>query len=262
MYKSEIIKNELIITDHYRISLKLPVDRFNVQPGQFVMLKADNRIDPLLPRPFSVFYANENIIEIIYKVVGKTTRILSDLKKGDYVNILGPLGNGFKLLLKTDNRKPVLVGGGHGIAPLLFLCSKLTQAKACDYKIPKQKIIVLIGARDRELILCKDEFEKLGAMVQIATDNGSYGHKGLVTELLENELVKNKNMVVYACGPNKMLKRVSEIAEKHKVRAQVSLENIMGCGIGACLSCVCKDKYGKHKLVCSDGPVFDSRTLF
>jgi len=256
--KLEILKNKLVIPDHYRIKLKTPNKNFNVKPGQFVMLKVDNNLDPLLPRPFSICYTDDNCFEIIYKVVGKTTKILSGLKIGQSVNILGPLGNGFKIDKKI--KKHILIGGGYGIAPLLFLTYELKKLK--------KEIIVLIGAKNKKAILCNDDFKKLAAIVKVATDDGSFGYNGFVTDLLKRELKEKVSCSIYGCGPNYMLKEISKIIDKHqflnpklKILTQISLENIVGCGIGVCLSCVCKGKDGKYKLTCIDGPVFDCKDI-
>lgn len=252
-FKSEIIKNELQVAEqYYRIRLKVSAN-FKSEPGQFVMLKIDNRFDPLLPRPFSISYAGEKYMEIIYKVVGRTTRILSNLKKGGKINILGPLGKGF--IINEKINKHILIAGGYGVAPLLFLAYK--------FKKLKKDVIILIGAKNKNLLVCKNEFKKLG-IVKVATDNGSYGYKGFVTDLLKNEIINysdKSTFDVYACGPTAMLKRVIDIVSKQKIPAQVSLENIMGCGIGVCLSCVCKSRDGSYKLTCTDGPVFSSEDI-
>ena len=185
------------------------------------------------------------------------TKLLCELKTGDNVNILGPLGRGFKIDKKT--KKHILIAGGHGVAPILLL--------AYNLKKLKKEIIVLIGAKNKDLILCKNEFKELGAVVKISTEDGSSEHKGFVTDLLKKKGSESffSTSSVYVCGPMPMLKEVSGIVRKHKISAQLSLEGIMGCGIGVCLSCVCKSRKTEgsdfYKLTCSDGPVFSSEDI-
>jgi dihydroorotate dehydrogenase electron transfer subunit len=180
---------------------------------------------------------------------------LSRRKPGDILDIIGPLGNGFSL----KKGRAIIVAGGVGVAPLVFLAEKLISLRA---KSSELRAEVLIGAKTKNHILCEKEFKDLGLNVTIATDDGSRGFKGRVTEALDYLLrAKSRELpTIYACGPAPMLKAVSAIAKKHKIPAQLSLEAHMACGIGACLGCVVKTTQG-FKRVCKEGPVFGSQEL-
>jgi dihydroorotate dehydrogenase electron transfer subunit len=180
--------------------------------------------------------------------VGKGTYYLSKRKKGEKINCIGPLGKGFHL----PKSKIIIIAGGVGIAPLIYLIEK------CKMKNVKCKIIAFLGAKTKDEILCAKKLKNLGAEIHIATEDGSLGYKGLVSTLLKDKLssvVCRLSSVVYACGPKGMLKEVALLSEKHQIPCQVSFEQFMGCGIGICNSCVIRTKQG-YKRVCKDGPVF------
>ncbi|MBM3254338.1 MAG: dihydroorotate dehydrogenase electron transfer subunit [Candidatus Omnitrophica bacterium] len=257
--KSRIISNHHIKNSYYELSISSDyIPRF-AKPGQFVHIKCSDNNTPLLRRPFSIHSVSKekNTFKILYEVLGKGTGFLSKKKAGDFLDIIGPLGNGFDFQTTDDRRQTtVLVAGGMGTAPLLFLAEKLVHNSQFTVH---RKPLVLIGAKTKNLILCKDEFKKLGCDVKIATEDGSLGFKGKVTDLLKEVLstVNCQLSTVYACGPYPMLKEVSKIAKKHRINCQVSLEEIIACGVGACLGCAVSTK-GGFKLVCKDGPVFNS----
>jgi len=220
-----------------------------VYPGQFLSIRLSDKLEPLLRRPFSVHRVNGPAIEIFYQVVGFGSRILSGKKAGEFVDIIGPLGNGFNLPPVNNGFEPILVAGGMGVAPLLFAAEKL---KAC-------RALVFIGAKTKNQLLCQKEFSDLGCRVKIATDDGSQGFKGKVTDLVRHFLSKAvcHLPVIYACGPRPMLKAVSSLARELEVPAEISLEEHMACGIGACLGCVVNTREG-FKRVCKEGPVFNA----
>ncbi|MFH1339190.1 MAG: dihydroorotate dehydrogenase electron transfer subunit, partial [Candidatus Omnitrophota bacterium] len=215
-------------------------------------------------------------IEILYKVVGKGTKILSEKKPGEYLDILGPLGNGFNLSAIRYPLSAILVGGGMGVAPLLFLAQRIIESyplSAIRYPL------VLIGANTKKEILSQKEFAKLGCSVKISTDDGSAGFKGKVTDLLKKILVARRmshvagaklkkpvtcdlgrETIIYACGPEPMLKEVSLISRQCNVPSQISLEEYMACGLGVCLGCMVNTHRG-FQTVCREGPVFDSRII-
>ena len=230
-------------------------------PGQFVMLGLSDPSAFILRRPFSIHrlikdHGETTGIEILYKVVGNVTRLFSNCQKGDRIDVLGPLGKGFSLP-ETLGRPLFLVGGGIGVAPMLFLAEFLLEKKTD----PKDCLIFL-GGRSSEDILLGDEFKHLGMDAQVATDDGSLGQKGFVTDALETEIQKNPPAIIYACGPPGMLKRVSEISEKYAAPCQVSMETIMACGMGACMGCATSHKTEDRYLhMCLDGPVFDPAVL-
>lgn len=220
-----------------------------IKPGQFVSLFCNDG-GHLLPRPISICEVNqeEGMIRLVYRVVGKGTKEFSLLKAGENMDIMGPLGNGFMNIedVREDSRS-ILVGGGVGIPPLLELAKKL----------PGEKHIIL-GYRDNGLFLALD-FKKYGN-VYIATEDGSVGSKGNVMDAIREQNITGN--MIYSCGPKPMLNAVKEFANKNNIKAQLSLEERMACGVGACLACVCEtptvDNHSNvnNKRVCKDGPVF------
>ncbi|MGA7826170.1 MAG: dihydroorotate dehydrogenase electron transfer subunit [Geobacteraceae bacterium] len=266
-FKSMVVNNHEVSPGYHRIRLTAPQEILTARPGQFVMVRVAEGIDPLLRRPFGIFdvgtFSSEYpdapqqyYLDILYKVVGKGTSILSSLHEKDYVDVLGPLGNGFSP--GAHGEENILVGGGFGLAPLYFLAKDLVTVSA-----PK----VFIGGRRKEDVLCVTEFEQLGIDTYVATDDGTLGTQGLVTEVLEQHLSrKSKKRVVMACGPDPMLRAVARLCEIHGIRCQVSLEAAMACGVGACLGCVTKghdhsEENPSYRCVCKDGPVFDATDL-
>jgi dihydroorotate dehydrogenase electron transfer subunit len=265
--KAKILSNRKIKDRYYKMALACRGLAQKVLPGQFFMIKVRESPGILLRRPLSAHRVSRGALEFFYEAVGKGTQMLSVRKPQESIDLLGPLGNGFDCRLATSvDRKLILVAGGMGVAPLVFLAEKLTQLKAKSRK--KQvggrtgKILVLLGARTKEQLLCEKEFKKIGCDVKIATDDGSAGFQGRVTELLEESLSTSSYRLsaIYACGPQPMLKEVCRISSEKGIPAQVSLEAHMACGIGACLGCVVSTKDG-YLRVCKEGPVFDAQRL-
>jgi len=264
--KEKIIENKKVSTDCYRMTFESKEIACVAKPGQFLHIKCSDTYDPLLRRPISIHSIENNIIEILYKVVGKGTELLSEKSRGDSIDVIGPLGNGFDYQLVSNCQLPILVGGGMGIAPLYFLAQKLVEK--CS------NVIVLIGADTKCNILCADEFKKLDCKVKVSTDDGSAGINGTVVDLLKKELVsknsklktQNSKLKIFACGPVLMLKQVNQLVCKYNVPSQVSLERQMACGIGACMGCTIKTQNSKlktqnYKRICKDGPVFDIKEV-
>lgn len=222
-------------------------------PGQFFMLSVDSRLDPLLKRPFSLHRFIGGDLQFLYRVVGKATTILKAKKTGDAMELIGPLGNGFPADHRAE-KKPVLVAGGMGIAPLVALAEK----------IAKRQPVFFYGARRAEEVLCLDELNSIGIAPVISTDDGSSGQKGVVTDLAEeflsDHLSSSADYFLCACGPKPMLMALSGIAKKYKIAAHLALEASMACGVGACLGCVIKTVDG-YKRVCKEGPVFSSEDI-
>ncbi len=230
-------------------------------PGQFINIRVSDEYDPLLRRPISIHGVSGSKIKIFYEVIGKATEILAQQKAGEYLDIIGPLGNGFDYPApSTQSPAPILIAGGMGVAPLMFLAEKLVKSTIHH---PPSTIQILVGARTKDHILCAKEFKKLGFDVKIATDDGSGGFKGRVSDLLKHLLSTIRHYrlsTIYACGPKPMLEAVADISNERGISAQLSLEEHMSCGIGACLGCVVKTK-GGLKRVCKEGPVFNSQDL-
>jgi len=215
-------------------------------PGQFVEVRVDNSAETFLRRPISINYVDyqQNELWLLIQIVGEGTRKLSTCKKGDILNLLLPLGNSFTIPENAD-AKLLLVGGGVGIAPLLYLGSKLKEKGiTCDF---------LLGGRSMENLLQLDDFAAYGN-VYTTTEDATYGEKGFVTN--HSILTKNKYDLIYSCGPTPMMKAVAAYAQTTNTVCEVSLENTMACGFGACLCCVTDSTEG-HVCVCTEGPVFN-----
>jgi dihydroorotate dehydrogenase electron transfer subunit len=255
--KARVIYNKRVKQDYFHCILKAPQITRQALPGQFITIKFNDNEHAFLRRPFSIHKIKGTDLELLYEVVGSATQIFSKIKAGEYLDVIGPLGNGFSPVLRTPYS--ILVAGGMGVAPLLFLGEFLAK-HATQYTVHCTQI--LIGAKTRSQILCEKEFKRLGFDVKIATDDGSRGFKGKVTDLLKDLLRTRYSVLgtIFACGPRPMLKEISCIALYDNIGAQISLEEHMACGIGACLGCVVKTKDGFHR-VCKDGPVFEAKEI-
>ncbi|MFH1287653.1 MAG: dihydroorotate dehydrogenase electron transfer subunit [bacterium] len=239
-----IVSNIALVPDKiFLMELKSAYLAREAKPGQFVEVKCSKTFDPLLPRPFSIHDVENGMIKILYQVVGRGTKLLSQKKVGDKVNVLGPLGNGFSIDVKMA--KALLFAGGMGAAPLYFLARKLVE---------KNKDVELyFGAKSSKNLLTINQFKKLGIKIHVATEDGSCGKKGLITCLDVRAI--HESPLLYTCGPWPMMKEIAKWALKHNLTGQVSLEKEMACGVGVCLGCVVKIR-GEYKRVCKDGPVF------
>jgi len=258
--KARIISNRKLNGNYGHLEFESGWIAKQAVAGQFVNIKVANAPELLLRRPISIHGIKASKVKIIYEIIGRGTQILAARKPGEFLDMIGPLGNGFdysRPLAKSTQAKNILVAGGIGVAPLVFLADKLMKLKT---RKPKPETIVLMGAKTKEQILCRQEFTSLGCTVKLATDDGSLGFKGRVTDLLDLLLEQPEPVRLFACGPHPMLKTIAQIAHKNKIPAQLSLEEHMACGIGACLGCVVATKTG-YKSVCQDGPVFSSEEL-
>ncbi len=248
LHKAKVKDIEKVKKDVYRLSFKSEDIARKAFPGQFLHIKIK---DTILRRPFSIHKVKKDEVFILFKLRGRGTRILSSYKKNDTIDVLGPLGNGFDIIEEINS---LLVAGGIGVAPLVFLAQRLIEHK----RMKKYQKRILLGAKTKKDILCKKEFQNLGFKVNIATEDGSEGFKGTVVKLLENVLTKkDKPYVVYACGPQEMMFEIKRILRRYPdTKCQVSLESFMGCGTGVCRGCVI-DTISGYKRVCKEGPVFD-----
>lgn len=243
---AEVVSIKFIADNICDLKIKCPNIASESKAGQFVEVYPDNGVN-LLARPISICEIDKMLgtLRLVFQVVGKGTEIFSKFKKGDKVRVLGPCGNGYNL----KYGKTILVGGGIGVPPLLEACKQIKGEK-----------IVVLGFRSGSFLA--DEFKKYGAEVYVATDDGSVEFKGNVVDLLKHYDFDAD--VIYSCGPKIMLKFLSQWAEEKGIECQVSMEERMACGIGACVGCVVKIKDGDswtHKKVCKDGPVFDSKEV-
>ncbi|KPJ62976.1 MAG: hypothetical protein AMS15_02110 [Planctomycetes bacterium DG_23] len=262
---AEVLSNNLFAEDHFRIRLLAPEIAGKVLPGQFVMLRKPDEFEPFLPRAYSIHNISNSgsknepaAIEILYKVVGRMTRLLETIKPGQRLSVWGPLGHAFTT---GGVKKAALVAGGIGIAPFLFL-AKTLRRQGVD------TLYLFFGACAKEHLVGLGEFEELGVEVHPATEDGSCGHKGFVTEMFGQKLtgLAEKEFRVYGCGPHPMLARLAAICKSRGLSCEVSLEAMMACGIGACQGCaqavLDESNTGFHyELVCKDGPVFDAARI-
>lgn len=217
-----------------------------IKPGQFIHIRVSDTLTPFFRRPFSVYRARK-YIEIFYEAVGPGTEILSAKKKGDTLDILGPLGKEFSMPPK-GTKQVVMVAGGIGVAPFLILSDKL--------KNKGYEMILLYGGRTRGHVYGFEDFKKNGCKVFIATDDGSVGVKGRVSKLFLRIGKDPKTTFIYTCGPASMMAALQEFAKKNKMKGEAACEEVMACALGACLGCSIRTTQG-YKTVCYDGPVFD-----
>ncbi len=247
-----IVDQKVLSGGYHRLRLYAPEVAARACPGQFVHLRIPGLEPSALRRPFSIYRREDDGIAILYKRVGRGTERLAALVPGATLSLIGPLGNGFPLDIGT--RRPILVGGGYGVAPLAFLAEALPHVG-----------LVLLGGRTGADVLCARDFEDLGWGVELATQDGSLGKTGLVTDLLNSHLAVGAEVELFACGPDGMLRAVGERALAAGCRAWLSLDHHMVCGVGACLACVQKirDPRGEVTLkrVCVDGPIFEAREI-
>ncbi|WP_303996274.1 dihydroorotate dehydrogenase electron transfer subunit [Megamonas hypermegale] len=246
----KILANEAINANVKRMVIEAPQIAEAAQPGQFVHVKKPDSVN-FLRRPFSIADADrENgTITLIYRIVGKGTAEYAAMKVGEAFSILGPIGNGFAL---KDGR-PLLIGGGVGIAPLIYLSRQLKDKKP----------ILLIGGKNKDEVFWEKYLQEFADKIYITTDDGSVGFKGFTVQLLPQILAENNIEHIYTCGPNIMMEGVAKLAHEHDIDCQVSLEKRMACGIGVCLGCTFEDKLtGKRRKVCTEGPVFASKEVF
>ena len=253
--ETEVIFNRKVADGTFLMGLRSYEIASGARPGQFVMVRVRQGFDPLLRRPFSICETHEkDILLILYRLVGRGTTILSHVREGTKLPVTGPLGRGFDI--PEPGRKSLLIAGGIGIAPLIFLARKI---KMID-------LIFMAGYGSVKEII---DLESAGLKVpdiRIATDDGTLGHKGLVTDLLESYMTMSGNEMfkVFSCGPLPMLKRIAAMAINSGAECQVSLEASMACGLGACQGCAVKaspDQVRVYYLVCRDGPVFPAKSI-
>lgn len=274
-----ILKNEKITDACCRLTLDFSKDRHPPIPGQFYNIRCTGNRDPLLRRPFSIHrLTKENgipCLQILYRVIGKGTEWLSHRKKGETLDLIGPLGNGFLIERRTD---VVLAARGIGIAPL---CAVADAVRSMD---PESRLHILMGARIKDRVFYQEELQRLGTLY-VYTDDGSLGFHGRAPELLLHLLETGKvprSCSLYACGPAPMLMELSSLSQRFGFDGQAALETHMGCGFGACLSCAIplrpasirkntrwtksalqwsEDGRTCYSLICKDGPVYDIREV-
>jgi dihydroorotate dehydrogenase electron transfer subunit len=265
MMTGVVLKNRKMASDHFLMTVTLPFSFPIPVPGQFVMVRQSGSGEPLLARPLSVYGFQRNgdhaVLELLYRVVGRGTIFFSRMKPGDEVALIGPLGKGFTF--STGVKKVVFVAGGVGVAPLIFLLQRgfLWENANID-----REAIFYLGARRADLLLGRERLNG-SCDLRLCTDDGSLGYHGPVTELLKNEIegYDPAETVLFACGPKPMIETLRRLLKNHPISCQVSIEERMACGLGACLGCVvgvqAPGKKREYVRVCQEGPVFDLMDL-
>lgn len=259
IYDCRVLSNHEVARGIFLMRLAAPEIAASVLPGQFVNVKTQpedsDQIVPLLRRPFSVCQADrdDGWVSILWKNVGPGTRLLSTHRPGTVLNVIGPLGQGYSL--PETEAEIALVAGGLGVAPMPILARALRE-RGFDCTL-------LLGARTAHELWGKEELQRMGVRIKIATDDGSAGHRGFVTELLQGWIKEHEPSTsrVFACGPMPMLARVATICKEAHVHAEVAIETMMGCGFGICMGCPIEpiagvEQFGRYYLACLDGPVF------
>lgn len=253
---SQVVSNGELTAGYWRIVFRAPDIAADAVPGQFVHVQIPGLKDRILRRPFSISSVDKKnaTVTVVFKVVGLGTEELTKVTAGTAMSVLGPLGNGYTI---RQDKTPILVTGGYGSASTLYLAE-------CSEK----KGIVLMGARTEADLILRDEYKALGFDVRVATNDGSCGHKGFVTELLDQALKDAPDAVIYACGPKPMLYALGKLTLSSNVETQLSLDQHMCCGVGACFACVIKmndaespDGF-RYARTCSEGPVFDATEVY
>lgn len=265
MMTGEIVDNRCAAPDHFLMTVRLPPSFTTPAPGQFVMIRETGRGEPLLARPFSVFdfhrYGDDVVLELLYRVAGRATSLFSRMRPGDELTLFGPLGRGFTL--PAGIMRGLFVAGGVGVAPLNFLIHSGFLTAGTE---SRREAIFYLGARSQDLLA---GFARLSGFcdLRICTDDGSRGYRGPVTDLLKRDIddYDPKETVVFACGPTPMIRALGRLLKNNLIPCQVSLEERMACGIGACLGCAIAiggpGRKTEYRKVCEDGPVFDLREI-
>jgi dihydroorotate dehydrogenase electron transfer subunit len=263
VYIGEVLENEEIQKDCFLMKVKMSPVFQDPIPGQFVMIRIAGLADPFLSRPISIysFCREENycVIELLYRVVGKGTQIMAGLIEESQVEVNGPLGNGFDTT--TVGKNIVIVSGGIGIAPLSMLTETLRRTH------PSSNMMIYKGFQSASDVVGLDRLQEICRDISVCTDDGSLGEKGFVTQVFQKDLKKYlpENTSIYACGPTPMLRALAKILNKTKFNCQVSLEEKMACGVGACMGCAVavknKDGAFAYKRVCADGPAFNLKDI-
>lgn len=257
--QGRVTRNRDLGNGYYRVAVQAEGLRPTFRPGQFFMLRVLDGSDPLLPRAYSIFRMARGPrgrgvrADFLFKIIGRGTAQLAAQGPGTGVDLLGPLGNAFTV--PAGMQEVVLVAGGIGVPPVIALAEALAGRRSA-----RPTMAAFLGGKSKVDILCAADFRRAGARLSVATEDGSTGQRGLVTDLLERHLAEGQGSgrVIYACGPPGMLRRVAEVAGTHGVPCQLSMEAPMGCGIGICMGCAVPVRGSRYRLCCKDGPIFEA----
>ena len=241
-----IVENIQIQGEYYLLKIHSEYISTRAIPGNFIMISASSAMEPLLKRPFGIFETDPPYIWVYYQVVGKGSRLVSELKPGDKISVLGPLGNSFP---PVTNQSILMIAGGRGIAPIHFAIKKYQK---------ENKISLIYGARSKHDLNLLDLLKPLTLQALLLySDDGSIGKRGNVTTDLRKTIQKSSISITFSCGPDNMVKSIYQVTRELKTRDYASLEALMGCGFGICYSCVIQTKKSGYQKVCTDGPIFD-----
>lgn len=246
VYSCELIQKTELCPGMFDFVVKAPEISEMAEIGQFLHIDCGGKTT--LRRPISICDFGNGFVRFAFQVKGEGTELLAQRNVGDMLDIMGPLGHGFKV---EKGQKVAVIGGGIGVFPLLGLA-----------RLPES--VVFLGFRNKDLVVMEDDYNEACKNVTICTDDGSYGYNGFAIAAMGEYLLENKVDLICCCGPKPMLKSVKQVAEHMNIPCQLSLEERMGCGIGACLTCVCEthdEGMGKYKQVCTCGPVFDAKEV-
>lgn len=257
---TEIISNEEVAQDHYLLRCTCPEIAESALPGQFVHVLIAGDSGLLLRRPFTIYSIHGTQISMLYQVTGEGTGVLAQMRSGVTIQVLGPLGKAFHIPPHLE--AAILVGGGAGIASLMLLATELKKTGV--------RTLGLVGAVNRARLLSVSDLRRIDVETHVATDDGSVGYHGFVTEILSCILERPQtyslqNPTVYACGPHAMLHAVTQLTLSHHTSTQLAMENRMGCALGVCLGCVCRVRTTtggvEYQRVCTEGPVFNAEDI-
>jgi dihydroorotate dehydrogenase electron transfer subunit len=254
---AKVVSNDDVIPNHKVLRCHAPEIAEIAQPGHFVNSLASETISSILRKPFSIYKAHRDSgdISLLYQLRGATTFGMARKRPGDFLDLVGPLG-GHVFKANTDPEiTHVMVGGGYGVPPLIFLGSEISKSN------PNSQIHYIIGARSQAMLACLDDPYEFGATLDTCTDDGSYGIQGRVTDAIVPLINSGKKLCVYTCGPTPMMMAVAKICNDSNISCQVSLEVPMPCGVGVCMGCVVDLADSRRVRACTEGPVFDSKQV-
>lgn len=255
---AKLIKKEQLKSDIFKYSVEAPDIVKDAKQGQFIEIRVSDNVDPFLRRPISIHNINKEneILEFIFQVKGKGTKILSEKVEGDFIDLIGPLGHG---TFEYNNFQNIaIIGGGIGVFPLYEL--------AKNAKNDGKNVNIYLGFRNKDFVVLEDDFKELANKLVLTTDDGSYSEKGFAIDFLKKDVEDGKINCIFACGPLPMLKAVRNYAIEKNIPCQISLEEKMGCGLGVCLGCAVKtaessSEKPEYVHVCKAGPVFEAKDV-
>ncbi len=255
---AKLIKKEQLKSDIFKYSVEAPDIVKDAKQGQFIEIRVSDNVEPFLRRPISIHNINKEngILEFIFQVKGKGTKILSEKVEGDFIDLIGPLGHG---TFEYNNFQNIaIIGGGIGVFPLYEL--------AKNAKNDGKNVNIYLGFRNKDFVVLEDDFKELANKLVLTTDDGSYSEKGFAIDFLKKDVEDGKINCIFACGPLPMLKAVRNYAIEKNIPCQISLEEKMGCGLGVCLGCAVKtaessSEKPEYVHVCKAGPVFEAKDV-